>query len=113
MKTHLYLLNLFWFTPTYPAIVSQCNNPGCIRKNSDGLLRDLLFMHLENGQMPLVISLLDTETIELTSISGQSIQNALEMAGERYKTNIEPVLQKIAQLQKEKREQTPIADLPD
>lgn len=113
MKTHLYLISLFCFIPTSHAMISQCNNPGCIRKNSDGLLRDLLFMHLENGQMALAASLLDTETIELTSISGQSIQSALEIAHKKYKTNVEPVLQKIAQLQKEKQNSIPVADLPD
>lgn len=92
---------------------SEYYNPGCIRKNSDGILRDLIFMQIENGQVGLAITMLDIETADLQSVSGKNIEKALEEAQKKYNVDINPALQHLAKLKKQKAEQSPVPDLPD
>lgn len=81
------------FTTTFifPALV-----PGCTRKNSEGIIRDLLFMQIENGHMGFAISLLDTETMNLKNLSGASVTAKLTEVQNRY--DINPVLTHLQKL---------------
>ncbi|CAN5205313.1 hypothetical protein BH09DEP1_BH09DEP1_0570 [soil metagenome] len=112
MKYRLLLFTLCLFNYSYSLAAERCN-PGCIRKNSDGIRRDLLFMHLDNGHVDLVISMLDTESIDFTNQSGKSINRAIEEAQDKQKIDINRILQHIEQLKKQKTHQAPEADLPD
>ena len=113
MKTYLYLLSLIVLN-TSSSASERIGNLGCIRQNSDEIRRYMLFMHLENGQMPLVLSMLDSETVEFTSISGQTIEKALnEAKTKHYKIDIGPVLQRLEQLKKQKIDSHPQSEMPD
>lgn len=85
--------------------------PGCVRGNSDGIIRDLLFMHIEHGQMGLVVDMLDTETMDLKTQSGQTIDTALDAV--KHKFNVKPVFQKLDELKKQKAQQPPQSDESD
>lgn len=91
--------------------------PGCTRKNSDGIIRELLFMHIENGKLEFAISLLDTETMTLSNRCGTSIIQSLNMLKDKF--DISPVLNHLKMLEEKKAKSTPqgappsIPDLPN
>lgn len=88
------------------------SNPGCIRQNSDEWRRDLLFMHLANGQISLVVSLLDHESMSFNNVSGQSIFQALTDLKKKQKAvDINPILKRLEDLNKQIL--IPTIDLPD
>ena len=129
MKKSILTILIAFITPT----IFSASTPGCTRKNSDGIIRDLLFMHLNNGQLPFAISLLDPETMNLTDLSGNSVTKRLNELKDQY--DIGPVLKhlkqleekikhaeeakKLAELKKQLKENLernsnhPISDLPD
>ncbi len=62
MKKSLIICFVFFGSGTMPM------GPGCIRSNSDGIIRDLLFMHIERGHLHVVLDLLDFQTMDLKNL---------------------------------------------
>lgn len=111
MKIYVYLICII-FTSKSSAMSPRKSNPGCIRQNSDEWRRDLLFMHLANGQISLVVSLLDHESMCFNNVSGQSIFQALTDLKKKQKAvDINPILKRLEDLNKQIL--IPTADLPD
>jgi hypothetical protein len=96
MKKSIVTIYIALVTPT----IFLGSTPGCTRKNSDGIIRDLLFMHIDNGQLPFAMSLLDTETMSLTDLSGNSVTNRLNAMKSKY--DIGPILKHLSALEQKK-----------
>lgn len=76
--------------------------PGCIRSNSDGIIRDLLFMHIERGHLHVVLDLLDFQTMDLKNLSGTTVTEALLSAKNAQGMDIDPILKKLEALKTQK-----------
>lgn len=107
------------FALNIAASIPPSMEPGCTRKNSEGIIRDLLFMQIDYGQMDFVITLLNVETMSLKNLSGQTVMEKLEEVRQK-KVDINPVLNYLRELSEKKAKMgesngssSPIADLPD
>lgn len=128
MKTYLYLLLSIGFCANSFASLPQEFAPGCLRKNSDNLRKDLLFMHLESNHFDLSAGILDEESIHYTK-GGKTIDyicteiqqtftqqqlddKDLQRSFKSFLNNLNQ-LRQVDQLKKQRLAEQPVSEMPD